>query len=86
MINILGKKNTKAILYKEKKLIKLKPTNTLLESIEILSDFVGESVPVVDEKNFILGTISENDVLKSYDMQIHDRDMPILCFYKRFDP
>ena len=45
--------------YIKKKLIKLKPNNTLLESIEILSDFVGESVPVVDEENFILGTISE---------------------------
>ncbi len=72
VINIFDKKNAKAILYKEKKVIKLKPDNTLVESIEILSDFVGESIPVVDEKNFILGTISENDILKSYDQIAKD--------------
>ena len=63
----MTKKILKQFYIKKKKLLKLKPDNTLLESIEILSDFVGESIPVVDEKQFILGTISENDVLKSYD-------------------
>ena len=67
VIDIFDKKNVKAILYKEKKVIKLKPDNTLLESIKILSNFVGESVPVVDKESLILGTISENEILKSYD-------------------
>ena len=37
------------------------------EVIKTLSDFVGESVPIIDKKdNILLGIISENDVLNSY--------------------
>ena len=31
-----------------------------------LNHFVGESVPIIDKNNKILGIISENDVLKAY--------------------
>ena len=35
--------------------------------MNILKDFVGESIPVVNDKNKLIGIISENDVLKAYD-------------------
>jgi predicted transcriptional regulator len=35
--------------------------------MNILKDFVGESIPVVNDKNKLIGVISENDVLKAYD-------------------
>jgi CIC family chloride channel protein len=38
-----------------------------LETIEKLSDFVGESIPIVNtENNKMLGIISENDILDAY--------------------
>ena len=67
LINIIDKKNTKAFNFKDKKVITLKPNNSVLESIQILSNFVGESVPIVDNKLKIHGIISENELLKSYD-------------------
>ena len=35
--------------------------------MNILKNFVGESIPVVDDQNKLIGVISENDVLKAYD-------------------
>ena len=48
------------------KFIKLDPSNNINETIDILSSFVGESVPIIDNQNKIEGIISENDVLKIY--------------------
>ena len=66
LIDILGKKSEKSLKYKEKKFLKLKPDNNINETIQILSSFVGESVPVIDNKNVLIGIISENDVLQIY--------------------
>ena len=46
--------------------IDIKPDNNINETINILGSFVGESVPVIDNKNVLIGIISENDVLQIY--------------------
>ena len=67
IISLIGKTNELAFKYREKEFIKLQPSNSILECIQILSNFVGESVPVIDSNSKIIGVISENDILKSYD-------------------
>lgn len=67
IISLIGKTNELAFKYREKEIIKLQPSNSILECIQILSNFVGESVPVIDSNSKIIGVISENDILKSYD-------------------
>ena len=52
--------------YKEKKFIKLKEEHSLIDAIRILSDFVGENVPIISNKNSLIGVVSEGDVLKLY--------------------
>ena len=50
-----------------KKPLIIEPQSNLLEVIKSLSDFVGESIPIVDKKtNKMIGIISENDVLLAY--------------------
>jgi CIC family chloride channel protein len=50
-----------------KKPLIIDPKTSLLEVIRNLTDFVGESIPIVDKKtNQMLGIISENDVLAAY--------------------
>ena len=67
IINLINKGSTEAFLLKEKKHIILNPNDSVLETIEKLSEFIGESIPIVDNKNNkLLGIISENDVLKAY--------------------
>ena len=39
---------------------------SVLDTIKILEEFVGENVPIIDEQKKVLGVISENDVLKAY--------------------
>ena len=51
----------------ETKYLSLKPSNNITESIKKLSNFVGESVPVIDKHKKIIGIISENDILKAYE-------------------
>ena len=36
-----------------------------LETIDKVKDFVGETIPVIDKKGFIKGTISESDLFNS---------------------
>ena len=43
----------------------LNSSDTVLKSIDKVKDFVGESIPVIDEKGFILGIISESDLFNS---------------------
>ncbi len=71
LVKIIGKKNDKAIKYIEKKFIKLDPSNNIFECIKILSNFVGESIPVIEKNNKFVGIISENDILKAYDQISH---------------
>ena len=67
LINLINSKPTEAFLLKEKKHIILNPNHSILETIEKLSNFVGESIPIVNpEDNKILGIISENDILDAY--------------------
>ncbi len=72
LVKIIGKKNDKAIKYIEKKFIKLDPSNNIFECIKILSNFVGESIPVIEKNNEFVGIISENDILKAYDQISHE--------------
>ena len=72
LVKIIGKKNDKAIKYIEKKFIKLDPSNNIFECIKILSNFVGESIPVIEKNNKFVGIISENDILKAYDQISHE--------------
>ena len=65
--NIINLKNTRAINFIETKYLSLKPSNNITESIKKLSNFVGESVPVIDKDKKIIGIISENDILKAYE-------------------
>ena len=66
LINILNKPGN-SINFKEKNPIIINPNQNIYEIMNILKDFVGESIPVVNDKNKLIGVISENDVLKAYD-------------------
>ena len=66
LIDIIDKKDKISFKYKEKKFIKLKEEHNLIDAIGILSDFVGENVPIVSDKNTLIGVVSEGDVLKLY--------------------
>ena len=67
LINLINSKSSKAFLFRDKKHIILNPDQSILETIEKLSNFVGESIPIVNtENNKMLGIISENDVLDAY--------------------
>ena len=67
LINLINSKSPKAFQLREKNHIILSPSHSVLETIEKLSNFVGESIPVVDSyNNTMLGIISENDILDAY--------------------
>ena len=67
LINLINSNSTKAFQLREKNHIILSPSHSVLETIEKLSNFVGESIPIVSsENNKMLGIISENDVLDAY--------------------
>ena len=36
--------------------------NNVLEAIQLIKDFVGESVPIIDEDKNILGIVTESDL------------------------
>ena len=57
----------KSITFKEKKHIKINPEQSINETMKVLQNCVGESIPVIDSNNKLIGVISENDVLKAYD-------------------
>ena len=56
--NFLNDKSFRKYLY-------LYTADTVLEAIDKVKDFVGETVPVIDKKGFIKGTISESDLFNS---------------------
>jgi CIC family chloride channel protein len=67
LINLINSKSKTAFLLREKEHIILNPDQSILETIEKLSNFVGESIPIVKtENNKMLGIISENDILEAY--------------------
>jgi len=67
LINLINSKSKTAFLLREKEHIILNPDQSILETIEKLSNFVGESIPIVKtENNKMLGIISENDILDAY--------------------
>ena len=65
LIDILNKKG-KAINFIEEKPLLLKSDMSVLEAIKVLEKFVGENIPILDNNKKVIGTISENDILKAY--------------------
>ncbi|MFL2818527.1 MAG: chloride channel protein [Candidatus Puniceispirillales bacterium] len=67
LLNLVNKKGLNLSDYTEKKPLIIDPNSSLLLVIKKLSNFVGESIPIVNKKtNHMIGIISENDVLKAY--------------------
>ena len=67
LLNLINKKEKALLNYVEKKPIILDPNSSLIFVIKKLSKFVGESIPIVNQKTGeMTGIISENDVLKAY--------------------
>ena len=60
------KMNLKVKEIKKIKFLKIDADDDLSKTIEKCKDFVGESIPVVDKKNRIIGIFSENDLFVSY--------------------
>ena len=60
------KMNLKVKEIKKIKFLKIDADDDLSKTIEKCKDFVGESIPVVDKKNRIIGSFSENDLFVSY--------------------
>ena len=42
--------------------LSIKSNNNVLEAIELIKDFVGESVPIINENQIILGIVTESDL------------------------
>ena len=67
LLDLVNKKSLNLVNYTEKKSLIIDPNSSLLSVIKKLSNFVGESIPIVNKKtNKMIGIISENDVLKAY--------------------
>ena len=60
------KLNQKISDIKKSKFLKIDEYEDLSKTIEKCKDFVGESIPVVDEKGRIIGIFSESDLFISY--------------------
>ena len=72
LIDIVDKKNQQITNFLQKKPIILDANISLLESIKKLSNFVGESIPIIDKHDKkLIGIISENDILTAY-LEISD--------------
>ena len=48
-------------------------SDTVLDAIDKVKDFVGESIPIVDDKGKILGIISESDLFNALLMAEKER-------------
>ena len=67
LINLVNEDKPNLNHYVEKKALVIDPKSNLLQVIKSLSTFVGESIPIVNQKtNKMIGIISENDVLAAY--------------------
>ena len=58
--------NQKISDIKKSKFLKINDNEDLSKTIEKCRDFVGESVPVIDDKGRIIGVFSESDLFISY--------------------
>ena len=68
---LIGKVKVNSILNNEDTVkvfepLKILDSSTVSEAIQKASNFVGESIPVVNNKNTLLGVISEADLFSSY--------------------
>ena len=67
LLNLVNKKGKNLIDFTDTKPLLIDPNSNLLFVIKKLSKFVGESIPIVNNKtNEMIGIISENDVLQAY--------------------
>ena len=67
LIDLVNKKNVRLNNYVVNNPLVINPKSNLLEVIQKLSSFVGESIPIVDQQTKNMeGIISENDVLIAY--------------------
>jgi CIC family chloride channel protein len=72
LIDIVDKKNQQITTFLQDKPIILNSNISLLDAIKKLSNFVGESIPIIDKQSKkLIGIISENDVLAAY-LEISD--------------
>ena len=60
------KKNMKLKLLKRNRYLKINENENVFTALNICKDFVGESIPVIDEKNLLKGIISESDIFNVY--------------------
>ena len=51
---------------KSKKFLFIKSDENLIDVMEKCKDFIGESIPVIDENKKLLGIFSENDLFIYY--------------------
>jgi len=67
-ITILNKDPTKDLdIYVDRECIRIFDTDSLSDAMKIASNFVGESIPVVNAKeNIVVGVISENALFSAY--------------------
>ena len=89
LIDIINKSDDEIIKHKQIKPLILDSKISLLDTIKKLSNFVGESVPIVDKSNNnFIGIISENDVLEAY-LNISDENLTeievIYLLYKKYN-
>ena len=65
--NLTKTSTSNAIDEIEKKPLLIYSNSSVLDAIKIASDFVGESIPIIDRTNNRLqGIITESDLLKAY--------------------
>ena len=65
--NLTKTSTSNAIDEIEKKPLLIYSDSSVLDAIKIASDFVGESIPIIDRANNSLqGIITESDLLKAY--------------------
>ncbi len=60
-----NKENEKINISNYQNYLSLNSSDTVLNSIDKVKDFVGESIPIIDNRGYILGIISESDLFNS---------------------
>jgi CIC family chloride channel protein len=67
LIDLLGNEKDTIFKYRQKNHLILEMDSNILETLKSMTEFVGESIPVINhQNNTIHGIISENDILKAY--------------------
>ena len=60
------KKNIKLKHLKKNKYLQINENENIFNAIDICKDFVGESIPVVNDKKQFIGVITESDIFNVY--------------------